>query len=112
MSDDFGVDDIAAMRREGDLSGFLRGQLRAGKSRRDQPTPKPAPRPTGRPPGAWPAGTSPPEPPAVRHTDADWAAALDDYREWLRTADHPEFMDQGQICGCTGCRPPRPKEDQ
>jgi hypothetical protein len=112
VSDDFDVDDIAAMRREGDLSGFLRDQLRAGNARRTQPAPKPAPRPTGRPPGAWPTGTSPIEPAPSRHTAADWAQALDDYREWLRTADHPEFMDQGQICGCTGCTPPAQKENQ
>ncbi|TXS07963.1 hypothetical protein EAO70_35700, partial [Streptomyces sp. adm13(2018)] len=33
MSDDFSTEDIAAMRREGDLSSFLREQLRAGRDR-------------------------------------------------------------------------------
>jgi hypothetical protein len=112
MSDDFSTEDIAAMRREGDLSSFLREQLRAGRALRDQPA-MPAPRrPTGRPPGAWPTGTTPVERQPSRHTAADWTRALDEYREWLRTADHPEFMDQGQICGCTGCTPPAQKEDQ
>ncbi|MGW6557950.1 hypothetical protein [Streptomyces hydrogenans] len=112
MSDDFDVDDISAMRREGDLSSFLREQLRAGRARRDQPAVPTPRRPTGRPPGAWPAGTAPVGRTPSRHTAADWARALDEYREWLRTADHPEFMDEGQTCGCTGCTPPTQKEDQ
>ena len=110
---DIDPEDIAAVRREdGGLRALMRAQIDIGKARRQQPAAKPPRQRTGRPPGAWPAGTSPPEPPAVRHTAADWAAALDDYREWLRTADHPEFMDQGQTCGCTGCTQLRPKEDQ
>lgn len=110
---DIDPEDIAAVRREeGGLRALMRAQIAIGKARREQPAPKPAPRPTGRPPGAWPTGTNPPEPPPAQHTAADWAAALDDYREWLRTADHPEDMDQGQICGCHGCTQLRPKEDQ
>lgn len=110
MSDDFSTEDIAAMRREGDLSSFLREQLRAGRAQRDQPA-VPAPRrATGRPLGAWPAGTAPVEQTPSRHTAADWTRALDDYREWLRTTDHPEFMDEGQICGCASCTPPTQKE--
>ncbi|MFD0074312.1 hypothetical protein ACFVIY_17945 [Streptomyces sp. NPDC127166] len=110
---DLTPEDIAAIRKEdGGLRALLRAQIDIGKARRQAPT-VPAPRrPTGRPPGAWPAGAAPVERTPSRHTAADWTKALDDYREWLRTADHPEFMDEGQICGCTGCTPPTPKEDQ
>ncbi|MET9956670.1 hypothetical protein ABZ135_34700 [Streptomyces sp. NPDC006339] len=102
MSDDFDVDDVAAMRREGDFRSFLRGQMR----KPSQPEPqKPRARPTGRPPGAWPTETRRPEQPAVQHPPEAWEKALQDYRDWLVTTDHPEFMDQGQICGCAGCRP-------
>ncbi|MFE0651007.1 hypothetical protein ACFVZH_20700 [Streptomyces sp. NPDC059534] len=111
---DLTPEDIAAIRKEEGAAGIralMRAQLAIGKARREQPA-VPAPRrPTGRPPGAWPAGTAPVARPS-RHTAADWTRALDEYREWLRTADHPEFMDEGQICGCTGCTPPTPKEDQ
>lgn len=104
MSDDFDVDDISAMRREGDLSSFLREQLRAGRARRDQPA-VPAPRrPTGRAPGAWPTGTSPQPPPNAQPPAEAWAAALDDYRRWLTTTDHPERIDDNQTCECPGCR--------
>lgn len=112
---DFDSDDVAAMRRENggkDFRQFMRQQIADGKARREHPAPKPPPRRTGRPPGAWPTDYRPPEQPAPRHSAAEWTAALDEYREWLRTADHPEFMDQGQICGCHGCRPFNPKEDQ
>ncbi|APE21359.1 MULTISPECIES: hypothetical protein [Streptomyces] len=112
MPDDFTPEDIAAMRREGDLSSFLREQLRAGRARREQPV-IPAPRrPTGRPPGAWPTNATPVSQTPSRHTAADWTRALDEYRQWLTTTNHPELMDQGQTCGCTGCTPPTQKEDQ
>lgn len=104
MSDDFNTEDIAAMRREGDLSSFLREQLRAGRAQRDQPA-VPAPRrPTGRPPGAWPTGVTPAAPPAVQYPASAWTEALDDYRRWLVTTDHPEREDLTQTCGCPGCQ--------
>lgn len=108
MNDDFDVDDVAAMRREGDLSSFLRGQLRAAKKRSEKPASTPPPKPPGYKPGAWPTGTSPPETPPQQHTDADWEQALDEYREWLQTADHPELdhpTTQRQRCGCPACNP-------
>lgn len=89
MPDDFTPEDIAAMRREGDLSSFLREQLRAGRARREQPV-IPAPRrPTGRPPGAWPTNATPVSQTPSRHTAADWTRALDEYRQWLTTTNHP-----------------------
>ena len=104
MSDDFSIEDIAAMRREGDLSSFLRDQLRAGRARRDQPA-VPAPRrPTGRPPGAWPTGLTPAASLAAQYPASAWTEALDDYRRWLVTADHPEREDPNQTCGCSGCQ--------
>ncbi|MGW4050844.1 hypothetical protein ACWENA_08420 [Streptomyces sp. NPDC004779] len=104
MNDDFDVDDISAMRREGDLSSFLREQLRAGRARRDQPA-VPAPRrPTGRPPGAWPTGTTPKPQEPVQYPPGAWEAALDDYRRWLTTTDHPDRTDPNQTCECRGCR--------
>ncbi|MFJ2676351.1 hypothetical protein [Streptomyces sp. NPDC087525] len=113
---DFDQDDIAAMRRENggeDLKRFLRDQLRAGRTRRETPpTPAPPPRPPGHRPGAWPTGISPPGPPVQRHPPSAWATALDEYRDWLTTADHPERLDSGQICGCTACTPNNPEENR
>jgi len=107
---DFDEADIAAMRKEGDLRGFLRDQLRAGRNRKaQQPEAKP-PKPPGYRPGAWPTGARPPDPPAQRHPPAAWDAALDDYREWLTTADHVELgnrTDHRQTCGCAACSPRR-----
>lgn len=103
------VEDIAAMKREGDLSRFLRDQIRAGNARRTAPAKAvPSPKPPGYKPGAWPTGTSPPETPPQQHSPADWQRALDEYREWLQTADHPELdhpTTQRQQCGCPACTP-------
>ncbi|MFE9886828.1 hypothetical protein [Streptomyces scopuliridis] len=110
---DFDEADIRAMRREGDLRSFLRDQLRAGRARRDTPSaPPPAPLPPGHRPGTWPTGISPPGPPVQRHPPSAWATALDEYREWLNTADHPDRLDSGQICGCTACTPNNPEENR
>lgn len=84
MSGDFDTEDVAAMRRQGDLRAFLREQLAAGRARRSQvPTPTP-PRPTGRRPGAWPPGTRPPGPAPTTGTPAQWQQAVDDYRATVR----------------------------
>lgn len=102
------VEDVAAMKREGDLSRFLRQQIRAGQARREKPAPTPPPRPPGHRPGAWPSGTSPPEPVRHEHPPAAWGQALDEYREWLTTADHPELdhpTTARQRCGCPACTP-------
>lgn len=77
---DFDASDIAAMRKEGDLSGFLRGQLRAGRTGKAAP-PIPPPRPPGHRHGHWPTGTRPPDPRPIRHTAADWRLAIDRYRQ-------------------------------
>jgi hypothetical protein len=99
---DFDAADVAAMRKEGDLRGFLRDQLRAGRNRKvQQPEAKP-PKPPGYQHGAWPAGARPPDPPPSRHTEADWQLALDRYRSGHGHDNDP--------CHCGGCT--RPKETQ
>lgn len=107
---DFDETDIAAMRKEGDLRGFLRDQLRAGQTRKVTPPVVKPPKPPGYRPGAWPTGTRPPEAPAQRHPPAAWDQALDEYRAWLTTADHTEtgrHTDNRQQCGCPACTPRR-----
>lgn len=90
------VEDVAAMKREGDLSTFLRQQIRAGNSRRTTPTrAAPPPKPPGHRPGAWPSGTSPPGPQPQRHTQADWDRALSRYRLG--------YGHDGDPCHCGGC---------
>lgn len=91
------VEDVAAMKREGDLSRFLRQQIRDGQARRDKPTPvpKPAP-PPGYRPGAWPSGTSPPGP--LPDRGADWHRALDRYRNGEGSDRDP--------CHCGACDTP------
>ncbi|MEV8403584.1 hypothetical protein [Streptomyces niveus] len=101
---DFDETDIGAMKREGDLGSFLRDQIRAGRQRRDTPTPAaPPPRPPGHRPGAWPSGTSPPEPRPQAHPPAAWGAALNDYRAALMADDHTE-LSSDQPCGCVTCQ--------
>lgn len=105
MSDDITPDDIAAIRKEdGGLRALMRAQIAIGKARQQVPAQKAARRATGRPPGAWPTGTSPQPPPGAQPPAEAWAAALDDYRRWLTTTDHPERTDPNQICDCPGCR--------
>lgn len=102
------VEDVAAMKREGDLSAYLRNQIRAGRDRRSKPAPAPAPRPPGYRPGAWPTGASPPDPQPPDAWTPEWTQALDEYRQWLSTADHPELdhpTTARQICGCPACTP-------
>ncbi|MFC8009108.1 hypothetical protein [Streptomyces cinereoruber] len=104
---DFDQDDIAAMRRENggeDLRRFMRQQIAEGKARRQQPAEKPARRPTGRPPGSWPTGISPAPSQSPQHSASAWTEALDDYRRWLLTTNHPERIDENQTCGCPGCQ--------
>ena len=105
---DISPEDIAAIRKEEGTAGIkalMRAQLAIGKARRETPTEKPARRATGRPPGAWPTGTAPGGllPPAQYPASA-WEAALDDYRRWLVSTDHPERTDTNQTCGCPGCQ--------
>lgn len=105
---DFDEADIAAMRREGDLRSFMRDQLRAGVNRKTAPPAVKPPPPPGHKPGAWPAGARPPDPPPQNHPPAAWEGALDEYREWLTTADHVELANRTDIrqkCGCAACTP-------
>ncbi len=90
-------DDIAAMRRQGDLRAYLRAQIAAGATRRDH-KPQPAtPRP-GHRPGAWPAGSQPPAaPPPIPDTVA--RAALADHARWFADGQPPG----DQTCHCPPC---------
>lgn len=95
------VEDIKAMRREAggaDLRAFMRAQIAAGRSRRDdkpKPTAAPPP-PPGHRPGAWPAGTSPlAPPPEWSLPPAVWDAAVRHYRN---TENYPD-----QPCDCGNC---------
>lgn len=88
MTDDFDSDDIAAMRKQGDLRDFMRSRIRKGVKTTKPPVWIPPP---GHTPGAWPSGTRP-----VDRGDPhaawgpEWDAALDDYREYLRTRTDDE----------------------
>ncbi|MCD9194241.1 hypothetical protein [Streptomyces albireticuli] len=84
MTDDFDIDDIAAMHRQGDLGAFVRSRITAGKARRTQPPAPAPPRTAGHRPGAWPPGTRPPGPAPDPGTPAQWQEALDDYRAHIR----------------------------
>ncbi|MET8377981.1 hypothetical protein [Streptomyces microflavus] len=106
---DFDASDIAAMREQGDLRSFMRGQLRAGRTQKATP-PTPPPKPPGYRTAAWPVGTRPPDPPEQHHPPAAWETALDEYRDWLTTANHAEIAnhtDNRQKCGCPACTPRR-----
>lgn len=96
------VDDIKAMRAEGggaDLRAFMRQQIAAGRSRREEPAKKPtAPRPPGHRPGAWPTGSSPPGPPPEWSLPKSaWDAAVKHYRNTEHFPDQP--------CDCGSCPP-------
>lgn len=91
---DFDASDIAAMREQGDLRSFMRGQLRAGRSGKAAP-PAPPPKPPGFRPGRWPTGTRPPDPRPIRHTAADWQRELDRYRTGQGHDNDP--------CHCGNC---------
>lgn len=99
------------MRRENggkDFRLYLRQQITNGRARKTAPPPAPPPKPPGYQPGAWPAGTQAAEAPAQHHPPADWEEALDEYREWVNTADHVELTnrtDVRQKCGCAACTP-------
>ncbi|NGO73467.1 hypothetical protein [Streptomyces boncukensis] len=87
MTDDFDVEDVAAMREQGDLREFLRSRIRRPTGTPPAPAP---PRLPGHRPGAWPPGAGPTprsEPPAIT---PEWTAALDDYRQHLLTELHDE----------------------
>lgn len=79
MTDDFDVDDVAAIRAQGDLRAFMRSRMR-----RTATTPPKEPEwkpPPGHIPGAWPPGTRPVDrgDPLTNWTP-EWTAALEDYR--------------------------------
>lgn len=89
------VENVAAMKREGDLGRFLRDQIRAGNARRTTPAKAaPPPKPPGHRPGAWPSGTSPPGPLKPQPPGA-WAQALERHRQGLDSQHDP--------CECGAC---------
>jgi len=83
VTDGFDSDDIAAMRKQGDLRDFMRSRIRKTSKPTKPPAWKPPP---GHKPGAWPPGTGP-----VRRGDPlaewgpEWDAALDDIRHLIAT---------------------------
>lgn len=92
------VEDVAAMKREGDLGRYLRQQIRDGQARRTKPARPPAPPPPpGYRPGAWPTGTSPPGPLKPQPPGA-WDHALERYRNGEGSDRDP--------CHCGACPPP------
>jgi hypothetical protein len=98
VSDDFDPEDIAAMRKQGDLREFLRRQMRPrAETQRAQ-----APRPPGHRPGAWPTGTSPPSPRPPQPPGA-WEDAVARYRAGLGSDNDP--------CECGACPPPDKSND-
>lgn len=87
---DFDVDDVAAMRKQGDFRDFLRQQIADAKTRRDaEAVTAPPPSPPGYSPGAWPAGTQPPVPSPC--SAADWQAHLADIRDRLARDDEQDL---------------------
>lgn len=101
---DVDPEDVKAMRKQGDLSAFLRQQIADGRTRRTRRAPappEPPPQPPGRRrPGTWPPGTCPPRPVPMPPADMV-AAALTDYRRWI-VADRPEITSR---CACPACHP-------
>jgi hypothetical protein len=80
-------DDIQALRREDDLSTYMRSLIRPTKTpastpkRRRKITWGAIPKPPDHKPGQWPPGTSPPGPAPERgRPAADWDQAVNDYR--------------------------------
>lgn len=80
-------DDIAALRTEGDLKGYMRSliqptrQAASSGKRARKPSWGAIPIPADHKPGAWPSGTSPPDPPPDwDHPPEAWADAVARYR--------------------------------
>lgn len=94
---DVGPEDIAAMRRQGDLSAFMRHQIAVGSARVSSAGPVVVP--PGYKPGVWPVDTCPPRP-AVPLSRAAWNEALDVYRRWTAAGSPPGSYS----CQCHPCR--------
>lgn len=95
-------EDIAEMRRQGDLKDFLLSLTSVGRRIPKQAPPAEPKPPVDIPrdrPGAWPTGSRRPTPPPPIPA-ADVQAAVEDYRGWLR-AGRPPASDQ---CPCVPCR--------
>ena len=93
------ADDIATLRQQGDLEGFLQALTGRARAHRPAAAPQDAPAPPRSRPGAWPAGCQRPGPPSPI-PEAVVRAAVDDYRAWV-AAGSPD----GPVhCDCTPCR--------
>lgn len=93
---DISSEDVTAMRREGDLSEFVRSLIRRPGTRKPAPQ---APAPPGHTPGKWPSGTRPPDPPPPI-PDTEVARAVQEYRDWM-AAGRPKIQ---TACECEPCR--------
>lgn len=103
MTTELTVQDIAAMRQQGDFKEFLRLHLEANAPVAAAPVAAPVVATAAdRRPGAWPTGTQRPTPVAEVPSEA-WAGAAQAYREWL-AAGSPSG-DFTCDCGCTPRRP-------
>ncbi|MFL4491489.1 hypothetical protein ACJ6WD_09545 [Streptomyces sp. VTCC 41912] len=95
-------EDIAEMRRQGDLKEFLLSLTPTARRTPKQAAPAEPKSPVEIPrerPGAWPTGSRRPTPPPPTAA-ADVQAAIEDYRAWLR-AGRPPASDK---CPCIPCR--------
>lgn len=97
---DITVEDVAALRKQGDFREFLRLQFPVEQAALRRPDPKPAvvEHDPGHRPGTWPTGTRPPEPaPAIPREQ--WEHAVVAYRQWLAAGSPAD--DFTCECGCT-----------
>lgn len=90
---DFDSDDIAAMRKQGDLTAFLRSRISSG------------PKAAKKPPPWKPPGTGPAAPINQVLPSSAWQAALDDYRN-----SSPEQTEQP--CHCPACNRARTNDSK
>lgn len=79
---DFTAEDIAELRRQGDLLAFIR-EMAASRTTQapHSPTAEPVEAPRTDRPGAWPAGTSR-QGPRRTFTPEEVQAAIEEYRHW------------------------------
>jgi hypothetical protein len=87
-------DDIAALRTEGDLKGYMRSLIQPTRQaatpgkRTRKPSWGAIPIPADHKPGAWPSGTQPPGPSPERSLPPEtWDQAVNDYRATAQTED-------------------------
>lgn len=96
---DFTAEDIAELRRQGDLVAFIR-EMTGARPELPTATARPAPGEAPRTdrPGAWPAGTSR-QGPRRTFTPEEVQAAVEEYRHW-DSSGRPAGTYRCD-CGCT-----------